>query len=181
VPPEVAARRIVDGDGRWAYVWRRFASASPAFYREVATILETLDTPDLLADPAVWPAASARAETELRSALLKLPEQSGAAACGSVLRLASAHGPRRDGSWAARGKAPLAHAVINLAMVAAAPSLPGDSPSALAEAYAAEGWKADWAALAALAAAPVQEDRAAVVAALRCVYRPWLEDGATAL
>ena len=64
------------------------------------------------------------------------------------------HGPRRDGPWAARGKAPLAHAVVHLAVIAAAPDLPGDSVAALAEAYAEDGWKADWAALAALAAAP---------------------------
>jgi hypothetical protein len=181
VAPEVAAHRIAGGDGRWADVWRRFASASPAFYREVAAILEALETPDLLADPLVWPAANARAEAELRSALLKLPEQSVAAAHETILRLASVHGARRDGPWAARGKAPLAHAVVHLASVAAAPGLPGDGASALAEAYAAEGWKADWAALAALAAAPAQEDRAAVVGALRSIYSPWLQEGAVAL
>lgn len=180
IAPEVAARRLAGGDGRWADVWRRFASASPVFYQEVAAALEGLET-DLLADPQIWPAANARAEADLRSALLKLPDQSLSAARETVLSLASIHGPRRDGPWAARGKAPLAHAVVHLAVVAAAPSLPGDSASALAEAYAAEGWQADWAALAALATAPAQEDRAAVVAGLRCVYRPWLEEGAVAL
>jgi hypothetical protein len=113
--------------------------------------------------------------------MLKLPEQSPAAASETVLRLASVHGQRRDGPWAARGKAPLAHAVVHLAGVAAAPSLPSDNALALVEAYAAEGWRADWAALAALAAAPAQEDRAAVVAALRSIYWPWLEEGAVAL
>jgi hypothetical protein len=180
IAPEVAARRLAGGDGRWADVWRRFASASPAFYQEVAATLEGLET-DLLADPQIWPAANARAEADLRSALLRLPEQSLSAASETVLNLASVHGPRRDGPWAARGKAPLAHAVVHLAAVAAAPSLPSDSASALAEAYAAEGWKADWAALAALAAAPAQEDRAAVVAGLRSIYWPWLQEGAAAL
>jgi hypothetical protein len=181
VAPAVAVRRLAGGEGRWADVWRRFVSAAPSYYDGVAALLETLDAPDLFSDPQVWPTATARAETDLREALLKLPEQSPPVACEVVLRLASLHGPRRDGPWAARGKAPLAHAVVHVACVAAAPSLPADSAAALAEAYAEQGWKADWAALEALAAAPAQEDREAVVAALRSVYRPWLEEGAAAL
>jgi hypothetical protein len=181
ITPEVAARRLAEADGHWADVWQRFAMASPGFYSEVAGILETLETPDLLADPRVWPAANARAEADLGSALLKLPEQSLATARETVLGLAAKHGPRREGPWAARGKASLAHAVVHLAAVAAAPGLPGDSASTLAEAYAAEGWKVDCAALAALAAAPAYGDREAVVAALRCLYGPWLEEGASAL
>jgi len=181
VAPEVAARRLADGAGRWADVWRRFATAAPDFHKEVTAVLETLETTDLLADPRVWAAANARAEAKLRSSLLKLPEQSLTTARDTVLRLASTHGPRRDGPWAARGKAPLAHAVVHLAVVAAAPSLPSDSARALAEVYTAEGWKADWAALAALAAAPAHEDREAVVAAIRSIYWPWLEEGAIAL
>ena len=181
VTPMVAARRLVESNGRWADVWRRFALANPEIYTEVAGVLDTLDVPDLLADPRVWPAANARAEAELRSALLKLPDQPLASAGENVLRLAAKHAPRRYGPWAARGRAPLAHAVVHLAAIAAAADLPGDSAAALAEAYAEDGWKADWAALAALAAAPGSEDREAVVAALRCIYGPWLEKGASAL
>ena len=51
----------------------------------------------------------------------------------------------------------------------------------MAAAYVAEGWKADFAALAALDLARNGEDREAVVAALRAVYLPWLDDGASAL
>ena len=181
VTPEAAARRLAEANGRWADVWRRFAVASPEFYIEVAGVLEKLDAPDLLADPRVWPAANARAEADLRSALLKLPDQSLAAAPDKVVGLAAKHGPRRHGPWAARGRAPLAHAVVHLALIAAAADLPGETASALAEAYAEDGWKADWAALAALAAASGSEDREAVVAALRCIYGPWLEKGANAL
>jgi hypothetical protein len=180
VAPAIAARRLAGREGRWADVWQRFAVASPGYYAGVAALLEGLEAPDLLADPAVWPAANARAEAELRGALLKLPEQTRTAACDSVLSLATRHAPRREGPWAARGKAPLAWAVVHLAAVAAAPNLPGDPAPSLAEAYAAEGWKTDWAALQALAAAPAQDDRAAVSAALRAVYWPWLEAGAIA-
>jgi hypothetical protein len=80
-------------------VWRRFASAAPSYYDGVAALLESLDALDLLADPPVWPAANARVEADLREALLKLPEQAHGAACGTVLRLASLHGPRRDAPW----------------------------------------------------------------------------------
>ena len=181
IPPEVAARRLAEANGRWADVWRRFALANPEIYSEVAGVLETLDAPDLLADPRVWPAANARAEADLRGALLKLPEQPLAAARDNVIGLAAKHGPRRHGPWAARGRAPLAHAVVHLALIAVAPDLPGDSAPALAAAYAEDGWKADRAALAALAAAPGSEDREAVAAALRSIYGPWLAKGASVL
>ena len=179
--PDVAARRLANGEGRWASVWQRFASEPAGIHESVADVLETLEPPDLFADARVWPAANARAEAELRAALAKLPDQPFAAACETLLALAAKHAPRRDGPWAARGKAPLAHAVVHLTTIAAAPTWPSDNLAALANAYAAEGWKVDWAALAALAAAPANDDRLAIAAALRSVYWPWLEQGAVAL
>ena len=62
-----------------------------------------------------------------------------------------------------------------------APTLPAMMRRALAEAYLAEGWKADWAAMRALDIARTGEDREAVTAALRAVYLPWLDAGAAAL
>jgi hypothetical protein len=47
--------------------------------------------------------------------------------------------------------------------------------------YAQYGWAVDWAAITTIAAAPREIDRAAVITALRAIYIPWLDDGATAL
>jgi hypothetical protein len=60
-------------------------------------------------------------------------------------------------------------------------ALPAHDAQVLAETYLADGWKADWAALRALDIARTGEDRDAVTAALRAVYLPWLDAGATAL
>jgi hypothetical protein len=83
--------------------------------------------------------------------------------------------------WAQMNRAPLAMALQHLSCIAGAKALPADDATALAEAYAVEGARIDSAALGALEAAPAREDRAAVAAALRAVYLPWLEAGAAAL
>jgi hypothetical protein len=54
----------------------------------------------------------------------------------------------------------------------------GDSADALAQLYAEGGHLADDAVLRALACVKTAEDTAAVQAAVRCVYLPWLEDTA---
>ena len=66
-------------------------------------------------------------------------------------------------------------------MVARAAPLPAHNAEAMAAAYATEGWKIDAAALAALDLVRTGDDRAAVVAAVRAVYLPWLDAGASAL
>jgi hypothetical protein len=75
----------------------------------------------------------------------------------------------------------LAQALEHLAVVAQAVALPAHDAQALVEAYLADGWMADWAALRALDIARSGEDREAVTAALRAVYLPWLDAGAMAL
>lgn len=189
VQPEAVAQRLLRRDKAWGEVWRRFASSGPGFHDGAAALLEAQEPPDLLADPAVYAVANARAEESLRAALLGLAGKPAQAAREAVRTLAEAHASRRDGPWAARGQAPLAHAVHALALVATTPPLPTGDADALASAYAAEGWQADWHALRALAAvAPsagaamhAEENRAAVTAALRAIYLPRLQRDAEAL
>jgi hypothetical protein len=66
-------------------------------------------------------------------------------------------------------------------VIAQASALPTHDAQALAEAYVAEGWKADWAAIRALDIARTEANREAVSAALHAVYLPRLDAGATAL
>jgi hypothetical protein len=136
-------------------------------------------------DPAVYAAANARLEADLRNALAKLSGMPELTARGTVQRLAEDHKGRCSGPWAARGQSRLALAVQHLAHLAGTPPLPAHDAEVLAAACATTGWQADDAAIRALeAVAPrpdstaierLAEDRAAVVIALRAIYMPWLQ------
>jgi len=191
VKPGVAAQRLLKREKGWDAIWTRFAQSGPGFHEDVAALLGAQEAPEgLFTDPTVYPAANARAEDRLRAALLALADKPSTAARAEVCALAKEHGARCAGPWAARGQAPLAFAVTHLAKLATTPPLPVADAESLAAAYAAEGWQADWAALAALAAtAPAgngaalhaAENRAAVTAALRALYAPRLHRDAEAL
>jgi gamma-glutamyl:cysteine ligase YbdK (ATP-grasp superfamily) len=61
-------------------------------------------------------------------------------------------------------------ALAHLARLADVPPLPTQNADALAKTYADNGWRADWAALEALATVPRETDREAVAAVLRAIY-----------
>jgi hypothetical protein len=190
VNPGVAAQRVLRREKGWDAVWNRFAAGGPGFHEQTAALLAAQEPPDLLADPTVYAVANRRAEDRLRAALLGLSDKSAGVARDAILSLANEHAPRRTGPWAARGQAPLAVAVGHLAALAKTLPLPLADAEGIATAYATDGWRADWAALAALAAtAPkgngaalhAEENRAAVTAALRALYAPRLQRDAEAL
>jgi hypothetical protein len=191
VKPVTAAARLLRRENGWDRVWDRFAQSGPGLHDKVATLLTPIEPPDLLsADPAIYAAANARREAELRTALAKLEGGTEGAARDAVVRLARDHKHRGAGPWAARGQSRLAHAVQHLAYLAASPPLPSSDAEALADAYASTGWAADDAAMHTLeAVAPrpaasienLAEDRAAVIAALRAIYAPWLQRNAETL
>jgi len=190
VNPSIAAQRLLRREKGWDAIWNRFAAGGPGFHEDTAALLAALEPPDMLADPAIYAVANTRAEGRLRAALLSLADKVPAAVADEVCALAREHDTRRSGPWASRGQAPLAFAVAHLATLTNTPPLPVADADGLAAAYAAEGWQADWAAISALAAiAPTgngaalhaQENRAAVVAALRALYAPRLHRDAEAL
>jgi hypothetical protein len=192
VKPATAAARLLRRETGWDRVWNRFAAGGREFHEDVAAVLAPLEPPDLLAtDPTIYATANARQEAELRTALAKLEGAAEPAARDAVSRLARHHERRCSGPWAARGQSRLAFAVQHLAYLAGTPPLPAQDAATFAEAYAAAGWQADDAALRALeAVAPrsestaierLGEDRAAVVAALRAIYAPWLQRNAEVL
>lgn len=179
--PQDAARRLARKEGRWAQVWDRFDAASGRGHEAVVALLGLEEPGTLFADDAAYPAVNARREDALRHALLRLDGMARDQASIDILRLETEHGPRRDTVWGRRGESPLALAIGRLAVIAQAPNWPAHNPQALAASYAESGARIDRAALAALAAAPSDSDRAAVTAALRAIYLPWVEDGALAL
>lgn len=177
-----AAERLGGRQGAWAAVWRRFAEA-PAHYAALPSLLKSakpLSPQGSLFHSSAWPQDNEAAETSLREALAGLHAGGPASCRARILELEEAHGERRGWVWATLRQAPLAVALEHLAALArltAAP-LAGATPLALAQAYTAEAWRADAAALDALAAIEKPADVEAVRAAVRAVYRPWLEEAA---
>ena len=97
-----------------------------------------------------------------------------------IAGLESEHGSRRQWVWAKLGMCPLAHAIAHLAVVAqrTVATLGGESAQMMADLYAKGAYLADDAALRALACVRSAADTAAVEAAVRCLYLPWLDDTA---
>lgn len=177
---DAAAQRLAERAGSWDRVWDRFGKSRG--YSGVVERLMVREPPsDFLVDDSTYPKANARAEDRLRGELAALATLDAETARARVLAIEDKHGLRRESVWAQRGLAPLAQALEHLVVIAQAAPLPTDSPAALAAAYAATGWKADSAAIAAIAAAPRDADRASVTTALRAIYLPWVEAGACAL
>jgi hypothetical protein len=179
---EDAAALMAGRANGWANVWGRFEAGVGEGYGGVVGALQLAEPPGgLFEQDASFPAVNARAETQLRSALLNLTGLDPAAAAARVRELEAEHGSRRTTIWARRGEAPLACALESLDVVTQAPAWPHHDAKGLGDHYAAQGAPIDGAALSALAAAPAEADRAAVTAALRAIYLPWVEAGANAL
>jgi len=178
----VGAEKLGSCEGPWEHVWHRFAEA-PAAYPHLPELLQRAKPEDesgLFFHRECWPQLNERGEQELREELLRLESLAPDAAAEELEKLESKHGERRAWVWAKLGQAPLAEALEPLALLARATRKPlgGESSEAMATTYAAEGWQADAAALEALALVKNPQDVKAVKAAIRAVYKPWLESGA---
>jgi len=178
----VGAEKLGSVQGPWEHVWQRFDEA-PAAYPRLPDLLRRAKPEDettLFFRRESWPQCNERAEEELRAELLELEALPPEAAAAKLKELESRHGERRTWVWAKLGQAPLAEALEHLALLAriARKPLGGESPEAMATAYATEGWQADAAALEALALVKKSDDIKAVKTAIRAVYKPWLEEAA---
>jgi hypothetical protein len=175
------AERLGRREKKWAAVWQRFAE-SPDLYPHLPERLRAARPRNagLFDRSESWPQDNEQLEADLREDLLKLPTLKPADARATVYQLEAKHGPRQGWVWARLRQAPLAVAVRSLHALAAATEKPLNAATveALAEAYTAGGWKADAAVLAALAAVKTPEDVAAVRAAVKALYEPWLADTA---
>jgi len=179
---EDAAALMAGRANSWAGVWGRFEAGVGEGYSGVVAALQLAEPPGgLFEQDANFPAVNVRAESQLRSALLNLANLDQATAAARVEKLEAEHGSRRATIWARRGEAPLACALEALAVVAQAPAWPHNDAKGFGDHYAANGATIDGGALTALAAAPAEAERAAVTAALRAIYLPWLEAGANSL
>ena len=167
----------------WKSAWSRFTAAPTRYAGLVDLLRRAKPKPkggDLLANLAVesYPQDNDAEEAALRRALHDLATHPVPAARKRLRDLDHAHQGRRDWVWARLGRAPLADALRHLKTLADAADAPpkGATTDEVILAYTAGGWTADLAVLDALAVVATQEDRAAVVAATRHVYNPWLRD-----
>jgi hypothetical protein len=169
----------------WQTAWKRFA-AMPSRYAGLVDLLRkakpSSTSGDLLASlpSEAWPQDNETDEAELRQALHELAALPVAKARAQLRELEQKHGLRRSWVWAKLGRTPLAHAIYHLSRMAEVTKTPltGASAVDLIEAYTTQGWRADAAVLDSLAAVASHDDRAAVCAAIRHVYAPWLRDAA---
>ena len=167
-------------DGVWMNLWRRFEE-SPLLYPGIPELLRrSKPSGKFIFDKESWPDENDAEEKSLRQDLLSLSSKSAAEARKTIEDLEAKHHKRRDWVWARIGQSPLAIALEHLAVVADATSqnIGGDSPDAMAAVYRESGYKADMAAILALASVKSAEDSKAIEAALRSIYLPWLDDAA---
>lgn len=175
-----AARLLAQGEGVWKKAWSRYADA-PKRYPNLPALLDRASPPENLKlfEPSspYYPRDNRCEEDNLREALLALSGSTASEARKELSALEARHGERRGWVWAELGQSPLALALVPLSRLVEATAKPlgAGTPAELAERYASEGWKADRAALDALAATDDAADYAAVRAAVRGVYAEWLE------
>lgn len=166
----------------WKTAWKRFTAAAGR-YPGLADLLRKAKPQTGLfgSDPVeAWPQDNEAEEADLQKQLLALDGLQSAEARKAIAGLNMRHGGRRDWVWAKLGRSPLAAALGYLVALADATATPltGATTEDMIAAYTGGGWRADGAALDALAAVARPEDLGAVRAALNAVYLPWLRDAA---
>jgi len=176
----VGGENLGQREDAWLGVWERFAE-SPALYPGIPDLLRRAKPKGkLIFEKDPWPDENDSMEGTLRAALAQVGSMNPAEARQRLEQLEAEHGPRRGWVWARLGMCPLANTMEHLAVLAkrTAAVLGGESLEAMAKLYAEGGYLADDGAMRALACIKTADDMAAVRAALRCVYLPWLDDSA---
>lgn len=176
--PIFAAEKLGARAGAWRNVWQRFAD-NPRRYSGVVDRLRQARPQDVLLveHPESWPQDNEDAERALRAALVALHDRTADEVRTEIASLDATHGERRTWVWAELGQSPLAGALEHIAVLASESQreLIGETPSEIAQKYASTGWKADEAALLAIASVDVLPDRQAVEGAVTALYRPWAD------
>lgn len=177
--PLYAAEKLgLREDAPWQRLWQRF-SETPAIFTGVRERLDQAQPTHLMTfDPEPWPRNNEKQETALHAALCALANQPPLTARQKLSELEKEHAERRNWVWARLNESSLAMALEGLNTLGektrSAPSFSTlDDFSAW---YAASGWKADGAVIDALQNIQDSHSSEAVIAAIRSVYQPWLEE-----
>ncbi|MBK8767857.1 MAG: BREX-1 system phosphatase PglZ type B [Burkholderiaceae bacterium] len=177
--PARAGDLMLNGNGKWEDVWRRFRDA-PRGYPGVTELLRHARPRDLLVDRARQPQVNDEQEAQLRYALEAAVAMPHEKLCARVLELESENRDRRSWVWSDLGYSMMAHALEPLARLAtlARSALGGVSLAAMAADYATDGWRCDRAALDAMNQSKSPADNALVAKVVRALYAPWLDKSA---
>lgn len=163
----------------WQQLWDRFADA-PGRYKALPDLLTRAKPTELVFNPESWPDENDKAEVLLRTALLGIGSMGASSATARVSELEGVHGKRRSWVWAKIERSPMATALEYLAALAdkTAKPLSGASLEEMATHYEIDGYEVDLLLLHALAEGKSNHDRAAIQAAARALYLPWLRAAA---
>ncbi|MCK4412361.1 MAG: BREX-1 system phosphatase PglZ type B [Candidatus Eisenbacteria sp.] len=179
----VGGEKLGLGRDAWQGVWQRYAE-SPALYPGIPDLLRRAKPAgEIIFDKHSWPDENDAAEDALRLELLALRDIPASAGREKITALEEEHGARRDWVWAKLDMCPLAQALRHLTILSerTAKAIGGDSPDFMAQLYVEGAYRADDAALRAVAEVKSDEDCQAIQAAVRCLYLSWLEDSARRL
>ena len=183
----VAAELLAKGKGKWAAVSELYRDSYTSFPKVYDLLLKVqppqLGLFDELDQLAGYPQANEEREANLRYTLAACDSMDSAQARAAIHKAEQEHRGRRGWLWRRMGQSPLAVALGHLSrLVELSHDLPsGSSPEQLAASYQQHGWQVDAAALDALAAVQAKAEVDAISAALRSVYRPWLDVAAVRL
>jgi hypothetical protein len=172
-----AAEKLTSGKPAWVLVWRRFKEA-PRTYPGIKELLHTRGQMPLFEERSEYkPGWNHSEEDRLEKDLNLLSSVSQKDAIEKIQSLAAEHAERSTWVWATLGESPLAIAVGHLRELTEIVQTSGNPTTweSLAEYYTTIGWKADRSVLTVLDVARSTSAAAAVIAAVRAVYLPWLE------
>ena len=177
--PRAAGDALLNGNGKWESVWRRFREA-PALYPGIGQRLREAKPRDLLVDRSRQPHVNEEEEQQLRRDLATVAGLPHHDACARVLDLELRHRERRGWVWTQLGESSLALALAPLQRVAdlARKPLGGPTVQAMVADYISDGWHCDRVALEALASVTAPADVDLVGKVLRALYQPWLDQSA---
>lgn len=176
--PLKAAGMLAARGSYWNLVWKRFAEA-PANYSGVVEWLRRAapKSPGMFDSAETWPSVNESEEQALHVALEALADRPQDEVTQRLAELEGRHAERRRYPWRSMGLSPLAAALAPLAQLAKlCATIPGaPTAEAYASAYAADGWRVDAAAQAAMAGSGTPEVHSVVLGVVRAVYLPWLD------
>jgi len=180
----VALALFGEHQGAWENVWNRFKE-SPQAYPHLPELLRQVRPQQLplFTLSESWPQDNETAEHTLREQLTGLRDLAPHEVRATIYDLELEHAQRRAWVWTKLGWSPLVMALRYLTALAheTERSLGGATLAEINKAYTEWGWKVDAAVIDALASTEQPEDVVAVKAVITALYRPWLEQTATAM
>ncbi|MBF0500211.1 MAG: BREX-1 system phosphatase PglZ type B [Candidatus Riflebacteria bacterium] len=187
--PLAGGTKLASHKGPWEPVWKRFCE-SPLRYPGIPQLIRKCKPPSnsltwISGEETFdgWPQWNDAQEANLRQELKCLAKVAPHEARKQITKIANDHSARNALVWTELGEAPLARAIMPLAVVAKITSkalAAGKADDLLVE-YSSSAWQADDAILQIFEFLNKKEDRDLMSSMVQSIYLPWLEDSAVYL